>query len=117
MSNEILRSLIESTISGYLNESHEDDLIESIFEEVSEETWEAIEEAILSELSPGTYKNYMNKAAARQTSRQLDIGWDGDHRDTKGYRDAPAHEREGRTDIKKSSTGIKRAKRLMQRNK
>jgi hypothetical protein len=113
----ILKQLIEQMIGDYLNESYEDDLVESIFEEVSEETWEAIEEAILNELSPKTYKNYINKAAARQADRQVDIDWDGDHRDTKEYRDTPEHERDGRTDIRKSSTGIKRAKRLLKRTK
>jgi hypothetical protein len=64
MSNNILRSLISEMVGDYLNESHEDDLIESIFEEVSEETWEAIEEAILNELSPNTLQSYVKKAAA-----------------------------------------------------
>jgi hypothetical protein len=45
-----------------LEESYEDDLVESIFEEVSEETWEAIEEAILNELSPGVLKRYLDKS-------------------------------------------------------
>jgi hypothetical protein len=46
-------------IGDYLNESYEDDLVESIFEEVSEETWEAIEEAILNELSEETRDLYI----------------------------------------------------------
>jgi hypothetical protein len=49
-------------IGDYLNESYEDDLVESIFEEVSEETWEAIEEAILNELSPELLQRYKQKA-------------------------------------------------------
>jgi hypothetical protein len=59
MSNQLLKSLIESMIGDYLNESYEDDLVESIFEEVSEETWEAIEEAILNELSEETLELYI----------------------------------------------------------
>jgi hypothetical protein len=66
MPNNILRSLISEMIGDYLNESHEDDLIESIFEEVSEETWEAIEEAILNELSPELMARYRNKAVDRK---------------------------------------------------
>lgn len=50
-------------IGDYLEESYEDDLVESIFEEVSEETWEAIEEAILNELSPKTLASYVKKAS------------------------------------------------------
>lgn len=56
-------------VESYLEESYEDDLVESIFEEVSEETWEAIEEAILNELSPDLLKRYMNKAyKSRETA-------------------------------------------------
>jgi hypothetical protein len=62
MSNPLLRSLVESMIGNYLEESYEDDLMESIFEEVSAETWEAIEEAILNELSPKTLTSYMKKS-------------------------------------------------------
>jgi hypothetical protein len=57
-----MKQLIEGMIGDYLNESYEDDLVESIFEEVSEETWEAIEEAILNELSPKLLKRYKKKA-------------------------------------------------------
>ena len=60
----IMKQLIESMITGYLEESYEDDnIVESIFEEVSEETWEAIEEAILNELSPELLARYRKKAA------------------------------------------------------
>jgi len=59
----ILKQLIENMIGEYLNESYENDLVESIFEEVSEETWEAIEEAILNELSPKTLASYAKKAS------------------------------------------------------
>jgi len=62
MSNPVLKSLIESMIVNHLEESYEDDLMESIFEEVSSETWEAIEEAILNELSPKTLASYMKKS-------------------------------------------------------
>jgi hypothetical protein len=62
MSHPLLKSLIESMIGNYLEESYGDDLVESIFEEVSDETWEAIEEAILNELSPDTLKSYWEKA-------------------------------------------------------
>lgn len=58
----MLKNIVESMILGYLNESIEDDLLESIFQEVSEETWEAIEEAILLELSPETLASYKKKA-------------------------------------------------------
>ena len=59
----IMKQLIESMITGYLEESYEDDnIVESIFEEVSEETWEAIEEAILNELSPETMARYADAA-------------------------------------------------------
>jgi hypothetical protein len=61
----IMKQLIESMIGDYLNESYEDDLVESIFEEVSEETWEAIQEAILNELSPELLQHYGDKAYAR----------------------------------------------------
>jgi hypothetical protein len=56
-------------VGDYLNESYEDDLVESIFEEVSEETWEAIEEAILNELSPKTLKSYIKKAEKDKISK------------------------------------------------
>ena len=62
----ILKQLIENMIGEYLSESYEDDLVESIFEEVSSDTWEAIEEAILSELSPALLKRYKDKAADRK---------------------------------------------------
>jgi hypothetical protein len=58
----IMKQLIEAMVDDYLNESYQDDLVESIFEEVSEETWEAIEEAILNELSPELLKRYKAKA-------------------------------------------------------
>jgi hypothetical protein len=61
-----MKQLIESMITGYLEESYEDDnIVESIFEEVSEETWEAIEEAILNELSPSLLARYSDKAKER----------------------------------------------------
>ena len=59
----IMKQLIETMIHGYLEESYEDDLIESIFEEVSAETWEAIEEAILNELSPELMARYAQDAS------------------------------------------------------
>ena len=60
----ITKQLIESMITGYLEESYEDDnIVESIFEEVSEETWEAIEEAILNELSPELMARYADAAS------------------------------------------------------
>jgi hypothetical protein len=55
----IMKQLVEQMIGEYLNESYENDLVESIFEEVSEETWEAIEEAILNELSEQTRDLYI----------------------------------------------------------
>ena len=62
MSHPLLKALISEMVGDYLNESYEDDLVESIFEEVSDETWEAIEEAILNELSPKTLTSYRKKA-------------------------------------------------------
>jgi hypothetical protein len=66
----IMKQLIENMIGDYLNESYEDDLVESIFEEVSDETWEAIQEAILNELSPDTLKRYINKSTRDQDKRK-----------------------------------------------
>jgi hypothetical protein len=60
-----MKQLIESMITGYLEESYEDDLVEPIFEEVSEETWDTIEEAILNELSPELLQCYGDKAQDR----------------------------------------------------
>lgn len=62
MSHPLLRTLISEMVESYLEESYGDDLIESIFDEVSEETWEAIEEAILNELSPGLLDRYRKAA-------------------------------------------------------
>jgi hypothetical protein len=63
MTNQIIRELISEMIESYLEESYDgEDLLESIFEEVSDETWEAIEEAILNELSPKTLQSYLKKA-------------------------------------------------------
>ena len=64
----MLKSIIESMIVGYLSESVEDDLLETVFQEVSEETWEAIEEAILLELSPETLKSYKKKAFSQRSN-------------------------------------------------
>lgn len=69
----MLKDIIESMIIGYLSESTEDNLLEDIFSEVSEETWEAIEEAILLELSPETLAYYKKKAwnqRAKDLSKQ-----------------------------------------------
>lgn len=63
MTNPIIRELISEMIQNYLEESHEgENLLESIYEEVSDETWKAIEEAILNELSPKTLQSYLKKA-------------------------------------------------------
>ena len=59
MTNPLLRTLISEMVETYLEESYNDDLIESIFNEVSDETWEAIEEAIMNELSEETYDLYI----------------------------------------------------------
>lgn len=59
MTNPLLRTLISEMVETYLEESYNDDLIESIFNEVSDETWEAIEEAIMNELSEETYDLYV----------------------------------------------------------
>jgi hypothetical protein len=66
-------------VGDYLNESHEDDLVRSIFEEVSEETWDAIQEAILSELSPAVLNRYVNKSIRNQDKYDR-IGRDADDR-------------------------------------
>lgn len=58
-------------VEDYLNEGYEDNLTDAIFEEVSEETWDAIEEAILSELSPATLDRYKDKAF-KQLKRSSD---------------------------------------------
>lgn len=70
MSDTLLKSLIAEQIQSYLNESRESDLVESIFNEVSEETWEAIEEAILNELSPETLRSYKDKANVERVKHQ-----------------------------------------------
>jgi hypothetical protein len=69
----IMKQLIEGMIGNYLNESVEDDLIESIFEEVSGETWEAIEEAILNELSPETLASYTKKASKWKADKDHEV--------------------------------------------
>lgn len=66
MTNTLLRNLISEMVESYLEESIQDDLVESIFEEVSPETWIAIEEAILNELSPATLKSYIKKQNPRK---------------------------------------------------
>lgn len=71
MSNPLLRTIIFEMVGDYLNESHEDYLVKSIFEEVSSETWEAIQEAILNELSPKTLEKYRKKAG-----KQAEKAWD-----------------------------------------
>jgi hypothetical protein len=56
MSHPLLRTLISEMVETYLEESYEDDLVESIFEEVSNETWEAIEEARILECAHDVYR-------------------------------------------------------------
>jgi hypothetical protein len=82
----ILKQLIESMIGDYLNESYEDDLVESIFEEVSEETWDAIQEAILNELSPELLQRYKSIAKRDLGRKETGIEWEkeqGYNRDQK----------------------------------
>jgi len=79
MSNRVLRSIISEMVGDYLNESHEDDLVKSIFEEVSSETWDAIQEAILSELSPAVLNRYVNKSIKNQEKSDR-IGREADDR-------------------------------------
>ena len=74
MTNPLLRTLISEMVETYLEESYDDDLVESIFEEVSSETWEAIEEAILNELSPRTLSSYIKKSAEDMGYAQREIG-------------------------------------------
>jgi hypothetical protein len=78
MSNSLLRTLISEMVETYLEESYEDDLVESIFEEVSNETWEAIEEAILNELSPKTLASYTKKATKSLDKAKSTIKKDND---------------------------------------
>ncbi len=59
----ILRTLISEMVESYLEESQKDDIVESIFEQVSDETWEAIEEAILAELDMNTAAKFIKKKA------------------------------------------------------
>ena len=70
MSNPLLKQLISEMVGSYLEESHNDNLIETIFEEVSEETWEAIEEAILSEISYKTLASYARKTNMLSPSKR-----------------------------------------------
>lgn len=65
------------TFKSYLEESYENDLVESILEEVSEETWEAIEEAILNELSPELLQRYHKKATKDAKKLQKSKGNNG----------------------------------------
>ena len=68
MSNTVLKSLIAERISVYLQESAESySIIDSIFEEVSDETWEAIEEAIINELSEETLELYLEGTLKKGT--------------------------------------------------
>lgn len=71
----ILKQLIENMIGDYLNESYDGyDLAEEVFDEVSEETWEAIHEAILNELSPELKARYAKAAAGDAAMRAFDVG-------------------------------------------
>lgn len=63
MSHEIFKSLISEMIENHLEESQKDDIVESIFEQVSDETWEAIEEAIIAELDLNTAAKFIKKKA------------------------------------------------------
>ena len=72
MDRKSWKSLAESVIGVMLDEplNENDDLAESILEEVSEETWEAIEEAILSEISYKTLANYARKTDMLEPSKR-----------------------------------------------
>lgn len=111
----MLKDIIESMIIGYLNESEEDGLMESIFQEVSEETWEAIEEAILLELSPETLASYKKKA---WNQRSKDITKQGSD---KHYRSQfPSRINSSRDHFEYTSLGKnieKRQKRIDKRSK
>jgi hypothetical protein len=72
----ILKQLIENMIGNYLNESNDYDLAEEIFEEVSPETWEAIQEAILNELSPELLQRYKSVAKRDVKRKEMGIEWE-----------------------------------------
>lgn len=74
----ILKQLIENMIGDYLEESYDGyDLAEEVFDEISEETWKAIHEAILNELSPELKARYAKAAAADAVGRGVDAGSSG----------------------------------------
>ncbi len=73
----ILKQLVESMIADHLEESYEDDFLESIFEEISPEVWDSIHEAILNELSPELKARYAQKAAADAIGRSFEAGQSG----------------------------------------
>lgn len=72
MPRPLLKTLISEMMESYLEESYDADLVESIFKEVSSETWEAIEEAILNELSPELVHRYAKKANAELEKAKYD---------------------------------------------
>jgi hypothetical protein len=71
MSNDMVKSLISEMIEAKLDETSSNDLLASIFEEVSEETWQSIEEAILAELSPSTMGRFIAHKAASAVKRKV----------------------------------------------
>jgi hypothetical protein len=75
----ILKQLIENMIGDYLEESHDGyDLAEEVFDEISEETWEAIHEAILNELSPELLQRYKSVAKRDLARKEGGIEWERD---------------------------------------
>lgn len=76
-----MKQLIEEMIGTYLGEDY-DDLSESILDELSEETIEAIEEAILMELSPALLDRYRDKAekSKDKLTKQIIKGREGERK-------------------------------------
>ncbi len=112
MSHPLFRTLISEMVGDYLNESYEDDLMESIFEEVSDETWEAIEEAILNELSPKTLSSYVKKAN-RSANKSFSNAIKQQSRANKGAAGADEKRAQYSKDFDKRATGIDRANKRL----
>lgn len=74
MSRDVVKSLISEMIEAKLEESAHNDLLAAIFEEISDETWQSIEEAILAELSPSTLGKFVAHKAATAVKRRVTGG-------------------------------------------
>ena len=112
MSHPLLKSLISEMVESYLEESYEGDLIESIFEEVSDETWEAIEEAILNELSPKTLQSYVKKAN-KSADKSFSNAIKQQNLARKGAAGADEKRAQYSKDFDKRATGLDRANKRL----